>query len=48
MIPIGEKVFVESLAVTAFNGQPQGGKTVVLLHSYGRAPVQTTRSWSAW
>jgi hypothetical protein len=42
VIPIGEKVFVESLTVTAFNGKPQGGRTVVLLHSYGRAPVQTT------
>ncbi len=42
LIPVGETVFVENLTVTAFNGRPQGGKPVVLLHSYGRAPVQTT------
>ncbi len=28
--------------MTAFNGVPQGGKPVVLLHSYGVNPVQTT------
>lgn len=42
LIAIGETVFTENLVVTAFNGKPQGGRPVVLLHSYGRAPVQTT------
>jgi hypothetical protein len=28
--------------VTAFNGVPQGGKPVILLHTYGTTPVQTT------
>ncbi|HXV05749.1 MAG TPA: hypothetical protein VFP23_07615 [Solirubrobacterales bacterium] len=42
LIPVGVQVFVEHLTVTAFNGQPQGRKPVILLHSYGRAPVQTT------
>ena len=32
----------EPTIVTAFNGEPQGGKPVVLLHAYGSAPVQTT------
>lgn len=42
LIALGEKVFTENLTVTAFNGKPQGGKPVILLHSYGRSPVQTT------
>jgi hypothetical protein len=42
LIQLGSQVFVEDLVVTAFNGQPKGRKPVVLLHSYGRAPVQTT------
>lgn len=42
LIPVGVQVFVEHLTVTAFNGKPQGRKPVILLHSYGRAPVQTT------
>jgi hypothetical protein len=41
LIPLGS-VFTEPVTVTAFNGVPQGGKPVVLLHSYGVAPVQTT------
>ena len=32
----------EPTQVTAFNGAPQGGKPVVLLHAYGTSPVQTT------
>jgi hypothetical protein len=41
LIPLGT-VFTEPVTVTAFNGVPQGGKPVVLLHSYGISPVQTT------
>lgn len=32
----------EPTKVTAFNGAPQGGKPVVLLHAYGTSPIQTT------
>jgi hypothetical protein len=32
----------EPTKVTAFNGVPQGGKPVVLLHAYGTSPLQTT------
>ncbi len=42
LIPVGTQVFTEPTTVTAFNGIPQGGKPVVLLHTYGVAPVQTT------
>jgi hypothetical protein len=28
--------------ITAFNGKPQGGKPVILLHTYAQQPVQTT------
>lgn len=42
LIPVGVQVFTEPTTVTAFNGVPQGGKPVVLLHTYGEAPVQTT------
>jgi hypothetical protein len=42
LLRAGAQVFVENLTVTAFNGRPQGSKPVILLHSYGRAPVQTT------
>jgi hypothetical protein len=28
--------------VTAFNGVPNGGKPVVILHTYGTSPIQTT------
>jgi hypothetical protein len=42
LLPVGGKVFPEPTVITAFNGVPQGGKPVVLLHAYGSAPVQTT------
>jgi hypothetical protein len=42
LLPLGEKVFTEPTVITAFNGVPQGGRAVVLLHAYGSAPVQTT------
>lgn len=35
-------LYTEPTKVTAFNGTPQGGKPVVLLHAYGTSPVQTT------
>lgn len=42
LLPVGVKVFPEPTVITAFNGVPQGGKPVVLLHAYGASPVQTT------
>lgn len=42
LLPVGVQVFTEPTTVTAFNGVPQGGKPVVLLHVYGQSPVQTT------
>jgi hypothetical protein len=35
-------LYTEPTKVTAFNGAPQGGKPVVLLHAYGTTPLQTT------
>jgi len=35
-------LYTEPTKVTAFNGAPQGGKPVVLLHAYGTSPIQTT------
>ena len=42
LIPVGERIVPALQTVTAFNGVPQGGKPVVILHSYGTTPVQTT------
>jgi len=42
LLPVGEKIYNVAQTVTAFNGAPQGGKPVVLLHSYGTDPIQTT------
>jgi hypothetical protein len=42
LIPTASQVFTEPTTVTAFNGAPQGGKPVVLLHAYGVMPIQTT------
>lgn len=39
---VGTKVFPVTTTITAFNGVPQGGKPVVLLHTYSQSPVQTT------
>lgn len=39
---VGSKVFPVTTTITAFNGIPQGGKPVVLLHTYSQSPVQTT------
>jgi hypothetical protein len=41
LLPLGV-LYTEPTKVTAFNGVPQGGKPVVLLHAYGTSPVQTT------
>ncbi len=41
LLPLGQTQ-AEIAKVTAFNGVPQGGKPVVLLHAYGTSPVQTT------
>ncbi|MBS1889639.1 MAG: hypothetical protein JSU06_20895 [Actinobacteria bacterium] len=42
LLPTPGSVFTEPTVVTAFNGVPQGGKPVVLLHAYGVSPLQTT------
>jgi hypothetical protein len=39
---VGVKVFPVKTAIVAYNGKPQGGKPVVLLHNYSQSPVQTT------
>jgi hypothetical protein len=41
LLPLGT-LYTEPTVVTAFNGVPQGGKPVVLLHAYGTSPLQTT------
>jgi hypothetical protein len=41
LLPLGT-LYTEPTKVVAFNGVPQGGKPVVLLHAYGTSPVQTT------
>jgi hypothetical protein len=41
LLPLGI-LYTEPTKVTAFNGVPQGGKPVVLLHAYGQSPIQTT------
>lgn len=41
LLPLGA-LYTEPTVVTAFNGVPQGGKPVVLLHAYGTLPLQTT------
>lgn len=42
LLPVGETVYTVKQTVTAFNGRPKGRKPVVLLHSYGTVPIQTT------
>lgn len=39
---VGSKVFPVTTTIVAFNGVPQGGKPVILLHTYSQQPVQTT------
>lgn len=42
LLPVGVQVFPVSQTLTAFNGIPKGGKPVVILHTYGTTPIQTT------
>jgi hypothetical protein len=42
LLPVGTKIFPVEQVVTAFNGVPQGGKPVVLLHTFGTTPIQTS------
>lgn len=42
LLPVGPNIFTVNQIVTAFNGVPQGGKPVVILHTYGTTPLQTT------
>lgn len=39
---VGERVFPVVTGIAAFNGIPQGGKPVILLHNYSATPIQTT------
>jgi hypothetical protein len=39
---VGTKIFPVTTTITAFNGKPEGGKPVILLHTYSQTPVQTT------
>jgi hypothetical protein len=42
LLPVGEQIYTVNQTVTAFNGVPQGRRPVVILHTYGTTPVQTT------
>jgi hypothetical protein len=42
LLPVGAKVFNVEQTVTAFNGKPEGGHAVILLHTYGTVPVTVT------
>jgi hypothetical protein len=42
LLPVGSTVYTVPAVVTAFNGVPQGGKPVILLHTYSTTPIQTT------
>lgn len=42
LLPVGAQVYTVNQTVTAFNGVPQGGKPIVVLHTYGTTPIQTT------
>jgi len=42
LLHVGPVVYNVEQTVTAFNGVPKGGKPVVILHSYGTTPLQTT------
>jgi hypothetical protein len=39
---VGTKIFPVTTTIVAFNGKPEGGKPVILLHTYSQTPVQTT------
>ena len=38
----GKQVFNVEQTVTAFNGEPEGGHPIILLHTYGTTPVTVT------
>jgi hypothetical protein len=40
LLPVGAQVFTENVTITAFAGPPQGGRPVILLHTFGATPVQ--------
>jgi hypothetical protein len=42
LLPVGSTVYSVNATVTAFNGAPQGGKPVIILHTYSTIPIQTT------
>lgn len=42
LLPVGPVVYPVNQVVTAFNGVPKGGKPVIILHTYGTTPLQTT------
>jgi hypothetical protein len=42
LLPVGQRVFNVEQTVTAFNGKPQGGRPIILLHTYGTTPVTVT------
>lgn len=43
LLPSAKGVAAENAEVTAFNGPAQGGNPVVLLHTFGLAPVQVSQ-----
>jgi hypothetical protein len=43
LLPSSKGVAVEQATVSAFNGKPVNGKPVVLLHTFGLAPVQVSQ-----
>lgn len=42
LLPVGTQVFPVNQTATIFNGVPKGGKPVVVVHTYGTTPIQTT------
>lgn len=42
LLPVGKQVFNVEQTVTAFNGKPEHGHPVILLHTYGTTPVTVT------
>jgi hypothetical protein len=42
LLPVGKQIFLVEPTVIAFNGPPQGGKPVILLHTYAQTPIQVT------
>ena len=42
LLPVGTQVFPVDQTVTVFNGVPKGNTPVIILHTYGTTPIQTT------